>query len=398
MRLRRFVMVLVVPLTLARAGLGGDGAAELRARLADIEKRQKGVFDRFVAELEKVERTESAQQPVVDRFHEALRKNIDEAFNLARANPDDPVAFESLKYVVKTNRAGPGDGTAKALRLILERGDVKTAGQGPYLASVALALFQYPDAETLLRRVIAENPNRDDRGDGCYWLSKYLRQQARMVRRFRLKPSDVKDYEKYTAAEPIAKLVREKIPHDLEKEAEALLERIIAEFDGVKMNDDPRTLGEIARGELFALRNLGVGKTAPDIVGADHERKTFKLSDFRGKVVVLAFSGNWCGPCRAMYPQERALVAKLRDKPFVMASVNTDNAVSTLEKSISSGEITWHCWWDGGTDGPITTRWGVSGFPAIFVLDRNGVIRFKDVRGDELDRAVTTLLAEGETN
>jgi len=44
--------------------------------------------------------------------------------------------------------------------------------------------------------------------------------------------------------------------------------------------------------------------------------------------------------------------------------------------------------------GPITTRWGVRLFPSIFVLDRTGVIRFKDVRGDELDRAVTSLLDE----
>jgi hypothetical protein len=53
---------------------------------------------------------------------------------LARANPDDPAAFESLEFVIRTNRAGPGDGTARALRMLLERGDVKAAGQGPHLA------------------------------------------------------------------------------------------------------------------------------------------------------------------------------------------------------------------------------------------------------------------------
>jgi hypothetical protein len=65
-----------------------------------------------------------------------------------------------------------------------------------------------------------------------------------------------------------------------------------------------------------------------------------------------------------------------------------------LSDAIRKGEITWRCWWDGGIEGPITSRWGVTSFPNIFVLDRNGVIRFKGLRGDELDRAVANLLDE----
>jgi peroxiredoxin len=162
----------------------------------------------------------------------------------------------------------------------------------------------------------------------------------------------------------------------------------------VREEGETHDLGTIVSGELFARRSLAVGQEVPEVEGADHEGKAFKLSDFRGKVVVLTFSGNWCGPCVAMYPQERALVAKLKDKPFALVSVSTDADVETLRKSIASGEITWRCWWDGGTAGPITTRWGISSFPSIFVLDKAGVIRFKDVRGDDLEKAVASLLGE----
>jgi len=74
-------------------------------------------------------------------------------------------------------------------------------------------------------------------------------------------------------------------------------------------------------------------------------------------------------------------------------SVSTDADLTTLKKSIASGEITWRCWRDG-TSGPITTRWGITGFPSIFVLDKSGLIRFKDVRGEDLDKAVASLLGE----
>ena len=91
-----------------------------------------------------------------------------------------------------------------------------------------------------------------------------------------------------------------------------------------------KTYGALAEQALFELRELAVGRPAPDIEGEDADGHRFKLSDYRGKVVVLTFSGNWCGPCRAMYPQERELVARLKDRPFALLSVNTDPGAGDL--------------------------------------------------------------------
>src|SRR5262249_54849209 len=159
-------------------------------------------------------------------------------------------------------------------------------------------------------------------------------------------------------------------PDRLEKQSEELWERILAEFADVRDWYDSRPLGAIAEGALFRLRNLSVGKVAPEIVGKDHEGNTFSLSGYRGRVVVLTFSGSWCGPCVAMYAQERELVTKLADRPFALVSVNTDQERETLAKAIASGGITWQCWWDGGITGPITSRWGITAFPTVYVLDR----------------------------
>jgi peroxiredoxin len=370
----------------------------LQAQLAAIEAAQMAARDCFRNELQQVERTEAAQKLPTDRFLKELDKNVEAALGIARANSGRPTAFEALKFVIRTNGSGPGDGTARALRLILDHGDDCRPGQGSYLAHMALRLWQYPDAETVLRGVLTKNPNRDDRAAACYWLARYLQEQSRLVRRLREKPGDKKYFDDHKAAAPVDSLVREKDSDALDREATTLLERAVAEFGDVRLTDYKRTISEFVIGELFAARNLDISQPAPDIAGADHEGKTFKLSDHRGKVVVLTFSGNWCGPCVQMYPEERSLLVKLKDQPFAVVSVNTDAEVKTLKEAIASGQITWRCWWDGGTDGPITTRWGVTSFPAIFVLDRQGVIRFKNVRSDDLERAVSTLLDMPESS
>lgn len=394
MREREWISLAALMLAL----IAGSGWADETpgSRLKAIETEQTAARERYGRELQQLEKAKADVQPAVDRYLKEVGKNIEDALALARDHPDDPAAFKALQFVIRTNRAGPGDATARALRMMRDRGDDRRPGQGDYLATVALTLFQYPDAETLLRRILDGNPNRDDRAAACYWLARHLAQQARMVRRLRERPAEQKNYERYPAAAPIGPLVREKDPEALEKASEALLERISREFADVRLADGDRTLGATVSGELFALRNLTIGKTAPEIDGRDHEGRPFRLSETRGKVVVLTFCGNWCGPCVAMYPQERALLEKYKDRPFTIVSVDTDDDVETLRKAIASKQITWRCWWDGGDDGPITTRWGIVGFPTIFVLDRRGVIRYKDVRGDDLDRAIASVLDERE--
>jgi len=96
-----------------------------------------------------------------------------------------------------------------------------------------------------------------------------------------------------------------------------------------------------------------------------------------------------------MYPHERSLVKRLADRPFALLGVNSDKSRAALREVMEKESITWRSFFDGGgTDGPIATRWGVRGWPTIYVLDAQGVIRFKGARGSDLDRAVDSLLAK----
>jgi hypothetical protein len=99
-----------------------------------------------------------------------------------------------------------------------------------------------------------------------------------------------------------------------------------------------------------------------------------------------------------MYPHERSLVKRLADAPFALIGVNSDRDLGKLAKRMEEEQITWRSFWNGekGTGGPISTAWNVTGWPTIYVLDGNGVIRFRNVRGAAMDKAVDSLLAEME--
>ena len=98
-----------------------------------------------------------------------------------------------------------------------------------------------------------------------------------------------------------------------------------------------------------------------------------------------------------MYPHERSLVKKMADRPFALLGVNSDEDLDKLKERMVEENITWRSWRNGGTtSGPISTEWNVSGWPTIYVIDHEGVIRYKNVRGDDLDAAIEELVAKAE--
>ncbi len=97
-----------------------------------------------------------------------------------------------------------------------------------------------------------------------------------------------------------------------------------------------------------------------------------------------------------MFPHERSLVKQLSDQPFALIGVNSDKDLDKLRDVVKEKNISWRSFWNGpdGTGGPISKAWNVRGWPTIYVLDSKGVIRYKGVRGEKMDEAVTALLAE----
>jgi peroxiredoxin len=150
--------------------------------------------------------------------------------------------------------------------------------------------------------------------------------------------------------------------------------------------------------ERRIIPTLMIGKTAPEIVGRDLDGVEFKLSDYRGRVVVLTFSGDWCGICRAQYPYQRLLTELYKDWPFAMLSVNSDESVEAARQAKEERRLPYRSWWDGygesKIEGPISTMYNIYGWPTTYVLDEQGVIRFVDLRQEDLLKAVHQLMDE----
>jgi len=95
-----------------------------------------------------------------------------------------------------------------------------------------------------------------------------------------------------------------------------------------------------------------------------------------------------------MYPHERSLVNQLADEPFALIGVNSDPDLDSIREIVKEKNITWRSFWNGeeGTSGPISTKWNVSGWPTVYIIDSEGVIREKG--GRDIDGTITKLLAE----
>ena len=259
-----------------------------------------------------------------------------------------------------------------------------------------------PSAEKLLRAVVEKSPYQPFRGLACLALGRYLKHQSEQVRGIRDNPASIKQWETMFLEEGadkeyFARFIK-RDPDALMKEAEAVFERTIKEFGG---ETGPRggTLRKDAQAELDEIRNLCVGKPAPEIAGQDIDGKPFKLSDYRGKVVVVSFWATWCASCLDMNAYERSLVKRMQGKPFALLGVNGDEDKDKLKEWMKKEDITWLSWCDGGgsanTPGPISRQFNVSVWPTLYVLDHRGIIRHKFLGSPgtkRLDAAIDALV------
>lgn len=172
--------------------------------------------------------------------------------------------------------------------------------------------------------------------------------------------------------------------------------RVFASLDRMKGSNE-QYIDTMER-ELDKLRSFIPGGIPPNIMANDTEGIEFALDEYRGNIVVLIFSGHWCGPCRVEYPYHRFMLELYEDKPVVLLGINSDGELDTIRQAKIDEGLAYRTWWDGHatvpTAGPIATAWNVLEWPTIYILDEDGVIRHLDKRGGDLIATVDRMLAE----
>ena len=170
--------------------------------------------------------------------------------------------------------------------------------------------------------------------------------------------------------------------------------RVMAHLDALVRARPDRDA--IFAGPRRMIRDLTVGKPAPPITGTDLDGRTFSLADYRNNVVVLIFSAEWCGICRAQEPYERFLIDRYANWPVAVLGVETGKNRDSARRAQATDPRSNRTWWDaprtGDSNGPIASAWNVIGWPATYLIDGDGVIRFVDVRDEDLLKAVRQLV------
>jgi hypothetical protein len=211
---------------------------------------------------------------------------------IADAAPDDPAAVDALIWYIRI-QLGRGEDTSKAMRRLAEKhaADPKLAG----LIST-LARSNSPSSGDLLRVVIEKNRDRTVRGNATMALARFLKKRFDLITalggnderspQIEQRLTSMEGYDKSALAR-----LRATDSTALAKEIDSLFERVVKEFGDIKVGLG--TLGRQAEGELNEIRHLGIGRPCPEITGEDIDGKPFRLSDYKGKVVVVDFWGDW---------------------------------------------------------------------------------------------------------
>ncbi len=249
----------------------------------------------FIICLLLVSRLATADEKTADQKYQALLAEYEEdggtrAFAkrftvFAQEHIKEPAAADAVFWVIDKVRGRRE--TVQAI-MLLEQHHAESEKMGP--GCKLLYRARSVGAEKLLRVTLERNKHKRVQAQACFYLAKLLDREADIIEQLRanrdLAPRVLQYYGK-EYGEHLASLE----PVELAKQREKVYARLLKSFADVEIEDE--RIGNIAKNALVAIRLLSVGKIAPEIEGVDITGDVFKLSDYRGKVIMLSFWGHW---------------------------------------------------------------------------------------------------------
>jgi peroxiredoxin len=156
------------------------------------------------------------------------------------------------------------------------------------------------------------------------------------------------------------------------------------------------TLGKAQEGPgKDRFPDLVVGQPFPSLSGTTVDGKAISLAACKGKVVLVDFWATWCGPCVRELPNVKAAYEKYHAKGFDVVAVSLDENKAKLTEFIAAKKIPWPQIFDGkGWENAVAKQFKVQSIPAAFLIDREGRLVAKSVRGPALEEALAKAIAK----
>lgn len=268
------------PLVLAQSQEETSAEETVDAILDEFEARQREFFEAYQAAED-----DAARQRLFEERYPKASDYIPRLWKAIDAHPGGEASARALAWIAQVDEQGPDRERAVA-RLLADH------PQSEVLQDVCSTLEgDMRGGRAVLAAILEKSPHRSVKANALFSLAGWYMRSADLRRSLdRADEQTRKALVEFHGPETVAYLEAHS-EKELVAEAERLLEQVVAEYGDIEHWRG--TLGDAAKGALFEIRHLQIGMIAPDIEGEDIDGVPFKLSDYRGKVVVLDFWGDW---------------------------------------------------------------------------------------------------------